>query len=74
METIAEPSPWRCHVRHLPVTQQRQRAVALSHRPIRSWRPSGAPGELALERGRDVLNGGELVGGERLDEELADGP
>jgi hypothetical protein len=35
---------------------------------------SGAPSQLALERSRDVLNGGELVGGERLDEELADGP
>lgn len=35
---------------------------------------SGAPSQLALERSRDVLNGGELVGGERLDEELADRP
>jgi hypothetical protein len=50
-------------------------AVVLSHGPARPWRPrSSGLGESALERGRDVLNGGELVGGERLDEELADGP
>src|SRR5262249_60652968 len=62
--------PRRSHANPLARPPARSFSAACSLLPWSScW-----SGELAAERGGDVLNGFELLGGERVDEKLADGP